>query len=125
MCSSDLTYWRTATPQQRTEFQRLFRKRIVEIYSQRFSEYTGQKFETRGARSDGDTDSIVRSIILPADGGPQVAVEWRVRQQNGRYRVIDVLVEGVSMSMTQRSEFSSIIQRGGGDLQALIDHLKK
>lgn len=119
------TYWRTATPQQRTEFQRLFRKRIVEIYSQRFSEYSGQKFETRGARPDGDTDSIVRSTIIPVDGSPQVAVEWRVRQQNGRYRVIDVLVEGVSMSMTQRSEFSSIIQRGGGDIQALIDHLKK
>jgi len=40
-------------------------------------------------------------------------------------KVIDVIIEGVSMSLTQRSDFSSVIQRGGGDIQILIDHLKK
>jgi phospholipid transport system substrate-binding protein len=118
------TYWRTATPAQRTEYQRLFRKRVVEIYSQRFSEYKGQKFETAGARPEGDTDSVVRSFIIPQDGGPRVLVEWRVRHRDGRYRIVDVLVEGVSMSVTQRSDFASIIQRGGGDIQVLLDHLK-
>jgi phospholipid transport system substrate-binding protein len=119
------THWRTATPAQRSEYQKLFKKRIVEIYSQRFSEYKGQKFETAGVRSESDTDSLVKSYIIPADGSPKVQVDWRVRHRDGRYRIVDVVVEGVSMSVTQRSDFSSIIQRGGGELQALLDHLKK
>lgn len=117
-------YWKTATPQQQAEYQRLFKKRVVEMYSQRFGDYKGQKFETRGARPDGDNDSIVTSYIVPSDGTPEVLVEWRVRQQGGRYRVVDVIVEGVSQSVTQRSDFSAVIQKGGGDLQALLTHLK-
>ncbi len=118
-------YWKTATPQQRTEYQKLFKKRVVEMYSQRFSEYKGQKFEVVSARAEGENDTIVTSKIIPVDGSPQVVVDWRVRYKDGRYRVVDVIVEGVSMSVTQRSDFSSVIQQGGGDVQVLIDHLKR
>lgn len=118
-------YWKAATPQQRAEYQKLFKKRIVEMYSRRFSEYKGQKFEVRNSRPDGETDIIVNSSIIPADGTPEIAVEWRVRYKDSRYRVVDVIVEGVSMSVTQRSDFSSVIQQGGGDIQALLNHLKQ
>ncbi|MBI2234007.1 MAG: ABC transporter substrate-binding protein [Micavibrio aeruginosavorus] len=118
-------YWKTATPAQRTEYQRLFKKRVVEMYSNRFSEYKGQKFETRGARAEGENDTIVSSMIIPVDGTPEVSVDWRVRYKDGRYRVVDVIVAGVSMSVTQRSDFASVIQQGGGDVQVLIDHLKQ
>lgn len=117
-------YWKTATPQQRIEYQRLFKKRVVEMYSRRFSEYKGEKFETLGARADGENDTIVSSRIVPADGGSAVSVDWRVRYKDGRYRVVDVIVEGVSMSVTQRSDFAAVIQQGGGDVQTLIAHLK-
>lgn len=118
-------YWKTATPAQRAEYQRLFKKRVVEMYSNRFSEYKGQKFETRGARPEGENDTIVSSMIIPVDGTPEVSVDWRVRYKDGRYRVVDVIVAGVSMSVTQRSDFASVIQQGGGDVQVLIDHLKQ
>lgn len=117
-------YWKTATEEQRAEYQKLFKKRVVDMYSKRFSEYKGQKFETSGARVEGETDAIVTSKIVPLEG-PQVMVEWRVRYKNGRYRVVDVIVEGVSMSVTQRSDFSSVIQQGGGDVQVLLDHLRQ
>src|SRR5687768_2247615 len=99
-------YWRSATPQQRVEYQKLFKKRVVEMYSRRFSEYKGQKFEVTGSRADGENDVIVASRVIPADGSPEIMVEWRVRYKDGRYRVVDVIVEGVSMSVTQRSDFS-------------------
>jgi phospholipid transport system substrate-binding protein len=118
-------YWKTATPQQRTEYQRLFKKRVVEMYSNRFSDYKGQKFETIGSRAEGDKDTIVSSKIIPADGSAEIMVDWRVRYSGGRYHVVDVIVAGVSMSVTQRSDFASVIQQGGGDVQALIEHLKK
>ena len=116
-------YWKTSTAQQRTEYLGLFRKMVVEVYATRFGDYKGQKFETRGHRADGEKDTIVTSYIVPGDG-PEVQVDWRVRYKGGRYQIVDVIVEGVSMSVTQRSDFAAVIQRGGGDMQVLLTHLR-
>lgn len=116
-------YWKTAAAQQRSEYLILFRKMVVEVYAKRFGDYKGQKFETRGHRIDGDKDTIVTSYIIPGDG-PEVQVDWRVRYKNGKYQIVDVIVEGVSMSVTQRSDFAAVIQRGGGDIQVLLAHLR-
>lgn len=117
-------YWRQMSPAQQQEYQELFRNKIVETYSARFSEYTGQKFETRSARPDQNSgDVIVTSFIVPKQG-PEVKVDWRVRNRDGVYKVVDVIVEGVSMSLTQRSDFASVIQRGGGNVEVLLNHLR-
>ena len=116
-------YWKTSTTQQRTEYLGLFRKMVVDVYATRFSDYKGQKFETRGHRADGEKDTIVTSYIVPGDG-PEVQVDWRVRYKGGRYQIVDVIVEGVSMSVTQRSDFAAVIQRGGGNMQVLLAHLR-
>ncbi len=117
-------YWRTSNEKQRAEYLKLFEKMVIDVYSQRFGEYKGQKVEVRGGRKDGSTDSIISSFILPTNGGQEIEVEWRVRYKNNRYKVIDVIVEGVSMGVTQRSDFASVIQRGGGELKVLLAHLR-
>jgi len=118
------TYWREATPAQQKEYQKLFNQMVVRVYSQRFSEYQGQKFEVRSARNENDRDTVVTTFIVPASG-PRVQVDWRVRNRGGSYKVVDIVVEGVSMSMTQRADFASVIQRGGGKVEALLEHLRK
>jgi len=117
-------YWRVSTKQQREEYLALFRKMVVAIYSGRFLDYSGERFEIRDSRPDGTRDTIVNSFIVP-EHGTEIQVDWRVRYKNGRYQIVDVVVEGVSMSVTHRSEFSSVIQRGGGNVQVLIAHLRE
>ena len=117
-------YWRTASADQRAEYQKLFRDMIVEVYSRRFSEYDGQSLEVRSSRGDGKHITGT-SFIVSDKGGPEVQVDWRVRHKNGQYKVIDIVVEGVSMALTQRSDFSSVIQRGGGQVSVLIAHLRE
>lgn len=116
--------WRTATPEQQAEYQKLFNNMIVQVYTVRLDNYQGQEFEVGSVRDVGKKDLLVTSHILPTDS-PKVKVDWRVRKKNGRYKIIDVLIEGVSMSLTQRSDFSSVIQRGGGDIEVLLEHLRK
>lgn len=116
-------YWGGMSESQRTEFQKLFEAMIIETYSRRFNDYDGQDFDVGSASPQGKADTLVRSHILDTNG-QKISVDWRVRDRNGSYKVIDIIVEGVSMATTQRSEFASIIQRGGGDVQVLIDHLK-
>jgi phospholipid transport system substrate-binding protein len=113
-------YWGSATEAQKKEYSNLFRQMVIDVYTKRFSEYTNQNFKVTGHRSAGSTDYIVNSLITD-NGSQPINVDWRVR----RGKVIDVIVEGVSMSVTQRSEFASIIQRNGGQVSALINHLEK
>jgi phospholipid transport system substrate-binding protein len=49
-----------------------------------------------------------------------VNVDWRLVTDNGAYKINDIIVEGISMGMTQRSEFASVVQRNGGQLRGLI-----
>ncbi|HRQ60891.1 MAG TPA: ABC transporter substrate-binding protein [Alphaproteobacteria bacterium] len=117
-------YWKTATPAQQAEYQGLFDKMVVKVYSQRFKDYQGQQLVVDSAKAEGDKDVLVTSFIIPSSG-PKVQVDWRVRNKDGRHKIVDIIVEGVSMAVTQRSEFASVIQAGGGNVSALIDHLKK
>lgn len=117
-------FWKTATPAQQSEYQRLFENMIVKVYSGRFNDYKGEKFDVSSHRPDGKNDYLVNSFIVPASGS-KIKVDWRVRSSQGQYRIIDVIIEGVSMSLTQRSDFSSVIQRGGGNVDVLIEHLRK
>lgn len=115
--------WKSASPAQQEEYQRLFRQMIIKVYSKRFSDYKGQKFEVRSSRKENDKDSTVTSYIVPTSGS-DVRVDWRVRNKGGSYKVVDIIVEGVSMAQTQRADFSSVIQRGGGGIEPLLQHLR-
>lgn len=117
-------YWRTATPAQRTEYQRLFEKMVVDVYSDRFSAYDGQQLNIAATKAVSDTDTMVTSYVVPKEGGEKVRVDWRVRQNDGRYRVVDVVVEGVSMSVTQRADFAGVLSRGNGDIAVLLDYMR-
>lgn len=115
--------WKSASDQQKNEYQKLFKELVVKVYSERFGEYKGQDFQVDSVRSTGKSDFLVTSYIVP-NNGSKAKVDWRVRDKNGKMKVIDIIIEGVSMTVTQRSEFASIIQRGGGDVEVLLTHLR-
>lgn len=117
-------YWNAATEDQRREYLSLYEAMIVQTYARRFSEYSGETLSVTGARPEGETDVLVNSQIVRPNG-PPVAVSWRVRDRGqGTFQIVDVMVENVSMGVTQRSEFSAIIQRSGGDVGALLTALR-
>lgn len=119
-------YWRTATGVQKQEYLSLFEKMVVKTYSKRFSKYSGENLVVIGSRDEGGRDRIVSSVIKSSTGSSgDISVDWRVRtQKDGTYKVVDVIVEGISMSVTQRSDFSSVIQRGGGNIEALLTQMR-
>ncbi len=117
-------YWRTSSAEEKKEYFKLFNEMVVEVYANRFGEYKGQLFEARSFRDAGKNDTIVNSHVISPDGSSNIEVDWRVRYKEGQYKIVDVIVEGVSMSVTQRSDFASVIQRGGGDIQVLLAHLR-
>ena len=107
-------YLRRADKRQMSEFLKLFEDFIVVTYTSIFSEYSGETFSVRSVRSEPGRATLVLTEILRTDGGPPYRVDWKVRRKNGAYKIIDVKVEGVSMTVSQRAEFGSVIQRQGG-----------
>ena len=115
-------YNRQLTSAQRSEYNSLFSKMIVSVYTARFQEYSGQTVSVTGARKDEKSgDILVNSLINQPSGGQPVPVDWRIR--NGK--VIDVIVTGVSMSVTQRDDFASVISQGNGKIDALLAYLRQ
>lgn len=114
-------YWRGATPGQRTDYIALYSEFFLQAYASRLADYAGQALEVTGARQVNARDFVVRSLIQ-RPGGQLIIADWRVRESDGRYRVIDIMVEGISLAITQRSEFASVAQRGG--LEGLISILR-
>lgn len=115
-------YWRRATTDERREFESLLEDYIVTTYAAQLGRYRGETLAVGAARGEGDI--LVASEIIPHEG-PPVRVDWRVRGGSGSYKIIDVVVEGISMVITQRSAFASVIQRSGGRVSGLLSELRK
>jgi phospholipid transport system substrate-binding protein len=108
-------HWRTANDTQRQQYLGLFREYALANLAAKLHLYRGQSFEVTGARVVSDKDALVTSRIL-SDGEPPLQVDWRLRERDGAGPVtIDLIVEGVSLIVTLRSEFGSVIERQGFD----------
>ncbi|MGB9153397.1 MAG: ABC transporter substrate-binding protein [Alphaproteobacteria bacterium] len=117
--------WNGATPAQQQEYMGLFEKLVVKIYGDRMTFYSGEGFQVKNVHSESDQDFIVSSQVTHPNGSPPTNIDWRVREKDGKFGIVDVIVEGVSQSVTQRQEYSSIIQRDGGKIDGLLDVMRQ
>ena len=108
-------YWNAASASQRDACLPLFHHYVIRTYASRLRGYSGETFEIVAQRQAGPRDVIVRTRIARPGGGALIDADWRVRNVDGTLRIIDVMVEGISMAITQRQEFSSVIRRKGID----------
>ncbi len=114
-------YWRAASHDERVDFVELFHEYMLRSFAQRLGGYQGEDFTVTGAQPAGKHDIMVRTRI-DRPSGPAVEAAWRVREIEGRHRILDVMVQGVSLAITQRDEFASVIQRSG--IQGLLQTLR-
>lgn len=119
-------YWRQASAQQRRRFMALFEDFVVQTYGRRFDTYNDEIYDLAGERDQGRKGVVVLMRVKRTDGLP-IMLQWRVKKSksSSRFKIIDVVVEGVSMSVTQRSSFASAIANHGGDIDRFLDDLSR
>jgi phospholipid transport system substrate-binding protein len=117
-------YWRNASAAEQQEFVKLFEDYAVFVYATRLSNFGGETLKVRGSRSDGDGVIVSTDVISPG-GAPPMKIDWRLVADNGTYKISDIIVEGISMMVTQRSEFASVVQRNGGNVGGLIAMMRE
>lgn len=116
---------RDVKPAEMKTYLDLFKGMVVRVYAARFGEYNDEKFEVYSSRIiDKKVDTAIVSSKLIRRNDSKVLIEWHTyKNQSGQFKIFDVVVEGVSMALTQRSEFAAILQRGG--ISALIEELRQ
>jgi phospholipid transport system substrate-binding protein len=117
-------HWGQFDAQQQREYRALFEDLVVYGYVKRFGEYTGERLHIIRTLADSATQATVFSRIDRPAGGQPVRVDWRVQGREGVYKITDVVVENVSLIQTWRSDFTSVIQQGGGPV-ALLQTLRE
>jgi phospholipid transport system substrate-binding protein len=115
-------YWRTATEAQRARYLNGYRVFVVKSYTSKFQEYTGSEtYKILSSKPDGAGRYLVTMELLRG-AQPSVLVDYKLREEAGNLRIYDIVVEGVSLLTTQRSEFASVVSRKG--LDYLIERIE-
>jgi phospholipid transport system substrate-binding protein len=116
-------FWKTAQPPEQAQFLKVFEDVIVYTWARRFSEYNGQTLKVDNTAPDGEDGAVVNSHIIGKSADQSFNVAWRLRKRPDGWRVVDVIVDGVSMAITYRQEYASIIAQQGG-MPGLISQLE-
>ena len=117
--------WASLTPAQQQQLVAAFGDFSVAIYASRFDDYSGERFSVDPDATPTGNGVIVRTKLIKTDGD-RVEIDYLMRDADGdgAFQIIDVYLSGtVSELATRRSEFSSVLRRGGAD--ALVDLLQK
>lgn len=118
-------YWKTASSKQRNEFIDVYRKLNIQTWSARFDEFKGKHFEFDGVENSTHADQVFVNTKVPMEEGAPAVVKWRVKETNGKMKVVDIVIENVSLAQTSRSEYTAYIKNSPNGIDGLIADLKK
>jgi len=114
--------WTRATEEQRRTYLKVFEEVTLLTWALRFNEYAGETLKLKKSRAEGRVVFVDSHVIRP--GRDPVRVEWRIERPRGAYKILDIAVEGSSMAVAQRADYSAVLQQGNGKVEALIAALE-
>jgi len=119
-------YWRNTDTAEQQDFLTTFRDMMVYRFLPIFGEYSGERLKVGIVRpfATGSNISNVSSELVRTQGEP-VPVDWRILYADGGYKIVDIIAVGVSIAVTLRSEYTSVLKSNGGDVGALTRVLRK
>lgn len=118
-------YWRAAEGEVREEFVVTFEEVMVERFAPQFAGYAGTSFQIGSIHEVKDRDQLIVSSSITPPGSETVQIDWRLRRQDGTFKVLDVVGQGVSMALTLRSEYATVLKNSGGRVEELIALLRE
>jgi phospholipid transport system substrate-binding protein len=105
--------WKKASEEQRKAYMEVFPKYVAKLYAIQFSDYSGETFAVKGSKATAD-GAIVSAEIARPNGEP-IKLAFVVQSGSRGLKITDVKVEGVSLLVTKRSEFDSVVAQKGID----------
>jgi phospholipid transport system substrate-binding protein len=116
-------YWRTASEQQRGQFTEAFRQLLTNTYAAVFGRYEGQTVAVLGEQNTGRPDRVMVYTTVKSPGKADVRVDYRLYNGNGKWRIYDVVADGISLLINYRTEYASVLAHNSMD--SLITRLNE
>ena len=109
-----------------SKYQKSFEKYFLKSLTSRLTDYSSSKFEILEEDKKSANYTIVKSKIIPDDGGPDIKIDWRIYTKDPEKPLIrDLIVEGLSLARTQKEEFASVLSSNNNDIKILINKLNE
>jgi len=105
--------WSKFSPAQQEEFMTQFQEHLARTYGKRLDDYRNEKVIITGEHEEARGDRTVNTKV--PRGGTVILVDYRLRQKDGSWKMIDIVIEGVSLVANFRSQFQGIVTSGGPD----------
>lgn len=118
-------YWNTAKPAERKEFIEVYRQMNIKTWSKRFDEFKGKSFNFNGTTPSNSKNQIFVDTTVPMPQGAPAKVIWRVKDTNGNLKVVDIIIENVSLAITARNEYTAYIKKSKNGVADLIADLRQ
>ena len=100
-------YWKTATKQQQDNFIAAYRAMNIKTWSRRFDEFKGKRFIFHGTSPSNSANQVFVNTTVPMDQGEPAKVVWRVKQSGDKFKIVDIIIENVSLAITARNEYTA------------------
>lgn len=119
-------YWRAASQEDQDSFLAVFEDAMVQRFLPLLAENSSERFQIGTVTPDSRNENmaLIDSRIDRSEGEPY-RVRWRVRESNGDFKILDIVAEGVSMAITLRSEYGTVLKNNGGQLPPLTEALRE
>lgn len=117
-------FWTMATPQQQQAYLGLFHRVLANSVAGRLGEYDGGRVGIEVGRPEPRPDGILVPTTVSRPNNKPFNVAWLVTADAGGYRIADVVAEGMSLRLAQRSDYTSFLTRNNNDVDALIRALE-
>lgn len=105
--------WSKLTPEQQKQFVQEFRQHLSVTYGKNIENYRNETIEVTGDREEARGDWTVKTKILR--GGDDILVDYRLRKVDGQWKIIDVVIERVSLVANFRSQLQDVVTNQGAD----------
>ena len=119
-------YRRNLDSVQKTKYINLIKRFISEIYSIRLASFPSGDFSILSSTDNGRSGIIVKTSIQFLNDPNPTKIDWRlIKKQDGNFKIFDIRVVGIWMAQEQRSTFTSFLSKNNGNIDKLMDRLKK
>ena len=115
-------YWKRLDSNMRKQFVKSFNDYIVTTYAPKFKGWSG-KFKTIGSQVENNMYVVAMQLVTNSNSPTSLNLDWRMILKNNEFKILDVNIDGVSMLVTQRAEFSSVIKNHPLGVKGLIKQM--
>ena len=117
---------KTLTEEQKKNYSLLFKEYFLTSFSNRLVEYSDPEIEIYDKKILSEKFAIVNSLLKGNNERPEVKIDWRIYTKDPENpKILDLIIEGLSLARTQKEEFSSILNSNEGNIDALFKVLEE